>query len=210
MWCRTPAAVPSLKKVSRGGGEKVHCLLPVQRLDAGHVNHRVRTLKCLDQSVAGHHVHAAGAGETDYLLATRPGNSHNVATNGSGSSCNGDVHAPNSMTHNPRSAGRGRRLGDMEATDTMGTQCCAGHTLLPTLNNGWPEARPQAAASRPPRLQRRSHAKKVCFALTEKLSILVRLDLDHAKAHVLAKGHVTIHSIQALLRCGEARQRPEA
>jgi hypothetical protein len=37
-----------------------------------------------------------------------------------------------------------------------------------------------------------------CFALTEKLSILVRLDLDHAKAHVLAKGHVTIHSIQAL------------
>ncbi|WP_309233267.1 MULTISPECIES: hypothetical protein [unclassified Pseudarthrobacter] len=34
--------------------------------------------------------------------------------------------------------------------------------------------------------------------LSEKLSILVRVDLDHAKAQVLAKGHVTIHSIQAL------------
>lgn len=34
--------------------------------------------------------------------------------------------------------------------------------------------------------------------MTDKLSILVRVDLDHAKAHVLAKGHVTIHSIQAL------------
>jgi hypothetical protein len=37
-----------------------------------------------------------------------------------------------------------------------------------------------------------------CFALTDKLSIFVRLDLDHAKARVLAKGHVTMHSIQAL------------
>ena len=34
--------------------------------------------------------------------------------------------------------------------------------------------------------------------LTDKLNILVRLDLDHAKAQVLAKGHVTVHSIQAL------------
>ncbi|BAS10540.1 hypothetical protein AHiyo4_39620 [Arthrobacter sp. Hiyo4] len=34
--------------------------------------------------------------------------------------------------------------------------------------------------------------------LSEKLSILVRVDLDHAKAQVLAKGHVTVHSIQAL------------
>ena len=34
--------------------------------------------------------------------------------------------------------------------------------------------------------------------MSEKLSILVRVDLDHAKAQVLAKGHVTIHSIQAL------------
>ena len=34
--------------------------------------------------------------------------------------------------------------------------------------------------------------------LNSKLSILVRVDLDHAKAQVLAKGHVTVHSIQAL------------
>ena len=34
--------------------------------------------------------------------------------------------------------------------------------------------------------------------LTDKLSILVRVDLDHARAQVLAKGHVTVHSIQAL------------
>lgn len=34
--------------------------------------------------------------------------------------------------------------------------------------------------------------------MTDKLSILVRVDLDHAKAQVLAKGHVTVHSIQAL------------
>ncbi|MET3175758.1 UNVERIFIED_ORG: hypothetical protein ABIB52_003627 [Arthrobacter sp. UYCu721] len=34
--------------------------------------------------------------------------------------------------------------------------------------------------------------------LSDKLSILVRVDLDHAKAQVLAKGHVTVHSIQAL------------
>ena len=34
--------------------------------------------------------------------------------------------------------------------------------------------------------------------LSEKLSILVRVDLDHARAQVLAKGHITVHSIQAL------------
>ena len=34
--------------------------------------------------------------------------------------------------------------------------------------------------------------------MTDKLSILVRVDLDHARAQVLAQGHVTVHSIQAL------------
>ncbi|WP_255771636.1 hypothetical protein [Pseudarthrobacter sulfonivorans] len=34
--------------------------------------------------------------------------------------------------------------------------------------------------------------------MTNKLSILVHVDFDHAKAQVVAKGHVTIHSIQAL------------
>jgi hypothetical protein len=34
--------------------------------------------------------------------------------------------------------------------------------------------------------------------LTDKLNILVRVDLDHARAQVLTKGHVTVHSIQAL------------
>ena len=34
--------------------------------------------------------------------------------------------------------------------------------------------------------------------MTDKLNILVRVDLDHARAQVLAKGHVTVHSIQAL------------
>lgn len=34
--------------------------------------------------------------------------------------------------------------------------------------------------------------------MSDKLSILVRVDLDHARAQVLAKGHVTVHSIQAL------------
>ncbi|MET3720906.1 MULTISPECIES: hypothetical protein [unclassified Arthrobacter] len=34
--------------------------------------------------------------------------------------------------------------------------------------------------------------------MNDKLSILVRVDLDHARAQVLAKGHVTVHSIQAL------------
>ncbi len=47
-----------------------------------------------------------------------------------------------------------------------------------------------AAASQP--------SKEGMIILSEKLSILVRVDLDHAKAQVLAKGHVTVHSIQAL------------
>lgn len=34
--------------------------------------------------------------------------------------------------------------------------------------------------------------------MTDKLNILVRVDLDHARAQVLTKGHVTVHSIQAL------------
>ena len=34
--------------------------------------------------------------------------------------------------------------------------------------------------------------------MTDKLNILVRVDLDHARAQVLAQGHVTVHSIQAL------------
>ncbi len=34
--------------------------------------------------------------------------------------------------------------------------------------------------------------------MTEKLNILVRVDLDHARAQVLAQGHVTVQSIQAL------------
>ena len=34
--------------------------------------------------------------------------------------------------------------------------------------------------------------------LTDKLNILVRVDLDYARAQVSARGHVTIHSIHAL------------
>jgi hypothetical protein len=34
--------------------------------------------------------------------------------------------------------------------------------------------------------------------MTDKLSILVRVDLEHARTQVLAKGHITVHSIQAL------------
>lgn len=34
--------------------------------------------------------------------------------------------------------------------------------------------------------------------LNSKLSLLVRVDLDHARAQVIAKGHLTIHSINAL------------
>ena len=34
--------------------------------------------------------------------------------------------------------------------------------------------------------------------MTDKLNVLVRVDLDHARAQVQAKGHVTVHNIQAL------------
>jgi hypothetical protein len=34
--------------------------------------------------------------------------------------------------------------------------------------------------------------------LNSKLNIVVRIDLDHAKALVIAKGHITIHSVNAL------------
>ena len=34
--------------------------------------------------------------------------------------------------------------------------------------------------------------------MNSKLNILVRVDLDHARAQVIAKGHITVHSVQAL------------
>ncbi len=34
--------------------------------------------------------------------------------------------------------------------------------------------------------------------MTAKLNVLVRVDLDHAKAQVQAKGHVTVRNVQAL------------
>lgn len=34
--------------------------------------------------------------------------------------------------------------------------------------------------------------------MNTKLNILVRVDLDHARAQVVAKGHITVHSVQAL------------
>jgi hypothetical protein len=34
--------------------------------------------------------------------------------------------------------------------------------------------------------------------VNSKLNIVVRIDLDHAKALVIAKGHVTVHSVNAL------------
>ncbi|NUT69610.1 hypothetical protein [Pseudarthrobacter sp. C4D7] len=34
--------------------------------------------------------------------------------------------------------------------------------------------------------------------MNSKLNIVVRVDLDHCKAQVIAKGHITIHSINAL------------
>ncbi|MHC6594109.1 hypothetical protein [Arthrobacter sp. C152] len=34
--------------------------------------------------------------------------------------------------------------------------------------------------------------------MNSKLNIAVRVDLDHAKAQVIAKGHITIHSINAI------------
>ncbi|MDR6413335.1 hypothetical protein [Pseudarthrobacter sulfonivorans] len=34
--------------------------------------------------------------------------------------------------------------------------------------------------------------------MNTKLNIVVRVDLDHAKALVIAKGHITVHSVNAL------------
>ncbi|MCQ6271196.1 hypothetical protein M8J71_11965 [Pseudarthrobacter sp. R1] len=34
--------------------------------------------------------------------------------------------------------------------------------------------------------------------MNSKLNIIVRVDLDHAKALVIAKGHISIHSVNAL------------
>ncbi|GGH91332.1 hypothetical protein ACFFGR_19015 [Arthrobacter liuii] len=34
--------------------------------------------------------------------------------------------------------------------------------------------------------------------MNSKLNIVVRVDLDHGKAQVIAKGHITIHSVKAL------------
>lgn len=48
------------------------------------------------------------------------------------------------------------------------------------------------------RLQRRSRCRGRLYLLNSKLNILVRVDLDHARAQVIAKGHITVHSVQAL------------
>jgi hypothetical protein len=48
------------------------------------------------------------------------------------------------------------------------------------------------------KLQRRSHCRGRLYNLNSKLNIVVRVDLDHAKALVIAKGHITVHSVNAL------------
>lgn len=48
------------------------------------------------------------------------------------------------------------------------------------------------------RLQRRSRKRGRQYNLTDKLNVLVRVDLDHARAQVQAKGHVTVRNVQAL------------
>ena len=48
------------------------------------------------------------------------------------------------------------------------------------------------------KLQRRSQCRGRLYNLNSKLNIVVRVDLDHAKAQVIAKGHVTVHSVNAL------------
>ncbi len=47
-------------------------------------------------------------------------------------------------------------------------------------------------------LQRRSRCRGRLYILNSKLNIIVRVDLDHARAQVVAKGHITLHSVQAL------------
>ncbi|TLM85758.1 hypothetical protein [Pseudarthrobacter sp. NamE5] len=34
--------------------------------------------------------------------------------------------------------------------------------------------------------------------MNSKLNVVVRVDLDHARAQVIAKGHITVHSVNAL------------
>ncbi len=48
------------------------------------------------------------------------------------------------------------------------------------------------------KLQRRSQCRGRLYNLNSKLNIVVRVDLDHAKALVIAKGHITVHSVNAL------------
>ena len=48
------------------------------------------------------------------------------------------------------------------------------------------------------KLQRRSQCRGRFYNLNSKLNVVVRVDLDHAKAQVIAKGHVTVHSVNAL------------
>jgi hypothetical protein len=48
------------------------------------------------------------------------------------------------------------------------------------------------------KLQRRSQCRGRLYILNSKLNIVVRIDLDHARAKVIAKGHITVHSVNAL------------
>jgi hypothetical protein len=48
------------------------------------------------------------------------------------------------------------------------------------------------------KLQRRSQCRGRLYNLNSKLNIVVRIDLDHARAKVIAKGHITVHSVNAL------------
>jgi hypothetical protein len=48
------------------------------------------------------------------------------------------------------------------------------------------------------KLQRRSQCRGRLYNLNSKLNIVVRIDLDHARAKVIAKGHLTVHSVNAL------------
>ncbi|MDQ0632858.1 hypothetical protein QFZ40_000767 [Arthrobacter pascens] len=64
-----------------------------------------------------------------------------------------------------------------------------GSHLMSTLD--------EVAASQPPG-RSVAAAEESRIVLTDKLSILVRVDLDDARAQVSTKGHVTVHSIHAL------------
>jgi hypothetical protein len=48
------------------------------------------------------------------------------------------------------------------------------------------------------KLQRRSQCRGRLYILNSKLNIVVRIDLDQARAKVVAKGHITVHSVNAL------------